>query len=337
MLNKKSIIVDTNTPTLIEEKDLYLLLDKLYHDKGYDFRDYKKSSITRRIARRLQIYKVSFQEYLNLLNSDPEEYDRLFSYLTIKTSEFFRDPEVFDTIQKVVLPEIFLQRYGYSGTLQERNKTHMLHSNTKDNENNPPSPPFSKGGMGGFSGEKYRDIRVWCCGCAQGEEAYSIGILFMEHIEKSMSNRLGLRIFATDIDEHTIEIGRKGIYGVESIKNLDPYLLERYFNSMDGNYKITPFLRNLVRFGVHDIVQDFPIAYQDLILCRNVLIYFNKDLQEKVFEKLYYALRPGGFLVLGKAEVPPTLLRKELREVAKKEKIYQKTTSGGLLRWTMNM
>lgn len=134
--NNKSLLDDMDTLALIDERDLSLILDKLYREGGYDFRGYKRSSMARRISMRLKTYKVSPMEYLNILDSDPEEYNRLFSYLTIKVSEFFRDPRVFAAIKKIVIPEIFSQRDKSSGTGQRGNESH-------------------------------RGIRVWCCGCAQ--------------------------------------------------------------------------------------------------------------------------------------------------------------------------
>ncbi|WP_044413680.1 CheR family methyltransferase [Thiomicrospira microaerophila] len=152
--------------------------------------------------------------------------------------------------------------------------------------------------------EKHQEgeqIRVWVAGCAGGEEAYSISILFnqaRDHFKKAVQ----FQIFATDIDESALATARKGQFSLSQIKNLQPELLKRYFIEKDGLYTIHKSIRDNVVFARQNLVMDPPFSRLDLISCRNVLIYFANDLQRQVFQTFHFALRPSGYLFLGKSE-----------------------------------
>ena len=144
--------------------------------------------------------------------------------------------------------------------------------------------------------------------------------------ENNPKENLSVKIFATDIDEASIDIARKGIYPGDSLEKVASLLRRQFFKpaSIDTRYQVMPLIRNLVTFGVHDLVSNIHLAHMDIILCRNLLIYFEKDLQEKVFEKFCYSLNRGGFIILGKSEVVSSIYRDRFREASRREKIYQK-------------
>ncbi|MBI2400899.1 MAG: protein-glutamate O-methyltransferase CheR [Deltaproteobacteria bacterium] len=239
------------------EQGLPVLLDKLYGERGWDFRGYKKMTLLRRVSKRLHATGCSsLSEYLRLLENDPSEYSRLFSSITIKVSEFFREPEVFAAIAEILRGE-------FCGT----------------------------------------PVRAWCCASACGEEAYSVAMLFSECLGMDALGKA--KVFATDIDADALEQARRATYRIDSMLNVAPDMKDRYFIPKDGLYKVKYGIRNLVKFGTLDIVQSTPLSGMQLVLCRNLFIYFGKPLQEKVFQKLDYALKPGGLLALGKAEVLP--------------------------------
>ncbi|HNF64189.1 MAG TPA: EAL domain-containing protein [Plasticicumulans sp.] len=149
------------------------------------------------------------------------------------------------------------------------------------------------------------DLRVWVPGCATGEEAYTIAILLAE----ALGTRLGERkvhIFATDLDTNALAIARRGVYHHSVASVVPPPLLERYFTTAGESYQVGKLLRDLVIFARHDLAQDPPFLRLDLISCRNLLIYFKSPLQERVLDMFHYALRPGGWLLLGKSENPHT-------------------------------
>ncbi|MEM6414369.1 MAG: chemotaxis protein CheB [Pseudomonadota bacterium] len=146
-------------------------------------------------------------------------------------------------------------------------------------------------------------VRVWITGCATGEEAYSIAILFVESLGGIDAIAPGrLQIFATDIDEAAIIRARKGTYPYMSLAEMPYELKERYFDADEDEYTIKKSIRDMIVFSVHNLCTDPPFQRIDLVSCRNLLIYFQSSLQERVFERLHYALQPNGVLFLGRSE-----------------------------------
>src|SRR5215216_3330632 len=145
------------------------------------------------------------------------------------------------------------------------------------------------------------ELRVWSAGCATGEEAYSLAILLCEMLGDEVE-RLGVRIFATDLDPGAVTFARRGIYPAQALADLPPELVERYFSRSDGEYEVTKRVRSLLIFGQHDLGQRAPFPRLDLALCRNVLIYFTTELQRRALQLFAFSLRDGAYLVLGKAE-----------------------------------
>ncbi|MEK6673667.1 MAG: CheR family methyltransferase, partial [Nitrospirota bacterium] len=227
---------------LPDENSLTELLEKIYIEKGWDFRSYKKSSLIRRIAIRLDANHISsYQDYSFLLDSDHSEYDRLFSVLTIKVSEFFREPRVFSLLKNATLSRLA----GRDG------------------------------------------LRAWSCGCAYGNEAYSIAILLAECL--GLEKLRNAKIYATDIDNDALDIARAAVFHNDSMLNVSDIQRERYFFGFNGAYKVRYDTRDSVRFGSLNIVKHPPISKIDILFCRNLLIYFEKGLQMTVLRKLDYA------------------------------------------------
>jgi len=153
-----------------------------------------------------------------------------------------------------------------------------------------------------FRGKGRADVvRVWIAGCATGEEAYSVAIQLTDYAAQ-VSEPPRLQIFATDLDEEAIAIARRGLYPATIAKQITPQRLQRYFVNENGCYRVKGEIREQVLFAVHDLLQDPPFSRLDLICCRNVLIYFSRAAQEKVFTVFHYALNPNGYLFLGTAE-----------------------------------
>ena len=146
-----------------------------------------------------------------------------------------------------------------------------------------------------------RELRVWSAGCATGEEAYSLGILIAEALRDELDD-FNVRIFATDVDEASISFARRAVYPPDSVANIDPALIERYFTAADGYWEVSKRIRSMTVFGQHDLAQRAPFPRIDLALCRNVLIYFSKELQQRTLQIFAFSLRNGGYLALGKSE-----------------------------------
>jgi two-component system CheB/CheR fusion protein len=144
-------------------------------------------------------------------------------------------------------------------------------------------------------------LRIWVAGCATGEEAYSIAISLRE-VEAALGLEGAFRLFATDVSEAAITTARLGRYPSDIGAEVSPERLERFFTPLDGGYLVDTQLREMCVFARHDITRDPPFAQMDLVVCRNLLIYLEPALQERVLHNLHYALKPAGILLLGAAE-----------------------------------
>ncbi|QKS29510.1 MAG: EAL domain-containing protein [Candidatus Accumulibacter similis] len=145
------------------------------------------------------------------------------------------------------------------------------------------------------------DIRVWVAGCATGEEAYSLAILFSERLGAAF-DQYRLQIFATDIDLDAMALARRGVFAASSLAHMDRGRIRAHFTPHGDRYEINKNLRDVVIFARQDLVQDPPFLRLDLVSCRNVLIYFQSELQARLLSVFHYALNPGGYLFLGKSE-----------------------------------
>ncbi len=227
---------------------------------GRDFGQYKDGTLLRRIQRRMHVLQTNnVPDYVDRLRSSPHEADLLFRELLIGVTRFFRDPEVFESLETTVIPELLAEHR---------------------------------------SGEP---IRVWVPGCATGEEAYSIAILFKEQRDQ-LSNAGPIQIFATDIDAHAIDAARIGLFSETAASDMPEVRLEQNFVKEEGGYRISKFIREMCLFSVHDLVKDPPFSKLDLISCRNLLIYFQPQLQHRVLTTFHYALLPNRYLLLGPSE-----------------------------------
>ncbi len=268
----------------VNEVELKTLLHKIYDERGMDFRDYKQSSLVRRLQKRLDAFGIaSYKDYMKILDRDRDEYNRLFETLLINVTEFFRDPEAWEALDREVLAEIIASK------------------------------------------EKGDSIRIWSAGCATGEEPYTIAILLAEKLGPPI-NDYNIRIYATDIDDSALVEARKGLFSEDKVKNLKPELVAKYFTRENNFYRINRNIRQLVIFGKQNLATDAPISHIDLLVCRNVLIYFNSDLQSKLLLRFHYALNRYGYTFFGKSE-SMLVGSKLFKIIDKKWRIFQKTNN----------
>lgn len=148
-----------------------------------------------------------------------------------------------------------------------------------------------------------REIRVWVPGCATGEEAYSVAILFDEAFDR-VAHRPAIQIFATDIDSEALITARRGVYPAAALAMLPEGQLTRHFQRVDHSYRVTERLRSMLVFAEHNLIGDPPFPRIDLIACRNVLIYFDSQLQSRILNRFHFALANEGILFLGQSETP---------------------------------
>jgi two-component system CheB/CheR fusion protein len=146
-------------------------------------------------------------------------------------------------------------------------------------------------------------IRVWCAGCASGEEAYTIGMLLAEALGADFVDQV--KIYATDIDEDALSQARHGTYPVQRLHPVPEGLRDKYFTYSDGDSQaaVIPELRRVAVFGRHDLIEDSPISRLDLLICRNTLMYFNRETQDRTLSRFHFALKANGVMFLGRAEM----------------------------------
>jgi two-component system CheB/CheR fusion protein len=270
----------------VDEELLRRILAHLRVRTGHDFSKYKRSTVVRRIARRMQVSRTEdLREYYEMMRENAEEAQALLGDLLISVTTFFRDSESFDVLKSQVIPPLFDGR--------EANDT----------------------------------IRVWVPGCATGEEAYTVAMLLLEEASRR-EFRPALQVFGSDLDARALGVAREGRYPASIEADVNEERLRRFFTRGGDGYRVRQELRDVVLFSVHDMLKDPPFSRVDLISCRNVLIYLDRELQEQVCSTFNYALKPGGFLLLGASETadsPPGLFR----ALDRNARIYQSTALPG--------
>lgn len=166
-----------------------------------------------------------------------------------------------------------------------------------------------------------KNLRIWSAGCSTGEEPYSLAICIHEYLQQINNNTIKVQILASDLSEHCIAKARSGVYTPQDVKHISDERLNHYFTKKDNSYHINKTIRDMCIFAVHDLTKDAPFAKIDFVSCRNVLIYFDSNLQNHVLASFHYALRENGILFLGKSESANNV--QNLFTIAEKhEKIY---------------
>jgi two-component system CheB/CheR fusion protein len=164
-------------------------------------------------------------------------------------------------------------------------------------------------------------LRIWIAGCSTGEEAYSLAICLHEYLFQNNLNEIRVKIFASDLSEKSIVKARTAIYSLQDVQQISETRLTNYFTKKDGQYHVHKVIRDMCIFAVHNFIKDPPFARIDLVSCRNVLIYFDQSLQNKVLSSFHYSLKEKGYLLLGKSETAsntPNLFE----NIGKHEKVY---------------
>ncbi|WP_372715470.1 chemotaxis protein CheB [Novipirellula sp.] len=252
---------DHDEPTdCVDEQAIQRVFALLRTRTGRDFSRYKRSTILRRITRRMQLQNVEVLDvYLDELRRDPNEINALADDLLITVTNFFRDPKVFERLEQHIIPELLKRK------------------SARD------------------------DVRVWSVGCATGEEAYSLAMLMIE-ATSTMESPPNLQVFASDLHEQSLAKARDGFYPGDIESDVNPERLKRFFECESGGYRIRKEVRERVVFAPHNLLGDPPFSKLDLIVCRNVMIYLQRDVQRDVIDLFHYSLCPDGTLVLGTSE-----------------------------------
>jgi chemotaxis protein methyltransferase CheR len=268
---------------MVQDESIDILLNDLLELYGYDFTNYSRASLKRRINRLFSLDKFpSFAEFRYRLKSDPEYLTRFVEEVTVNVTEMFRDTSFYKALREEVLPIL--------GT--------------------------------------YPMIRIWHAGCATGEEVYSMAIMLQEAnlLHKSL-------LYATDINPNVLKKARGGIFPLIQMKQYSENYIhaggkKEFSTYYTANYNFAKFDENLQEkmiFSTHNLVCDHSFNEFQLILCRNVLIYFEKELQNRALGLFDKSLEKLGFLCLGaKESLRFSPITKKFKQHSDKEKIYRK-------------
>ena len=266
-----------------ENIEIKVLLEAIYLKYGYDFRNYSKASIKRRILHRLSLSGLkTISEMQHKILYDKRFFEILIQDISINVTEMFRDPSFYKAVRENIIPVL-------------------------------KNLPF---------------IKVWHAGCATGEEVYSMAILLKE---EGLHDKI--TIYATDFNEGVIKKAKDGIYPADRIKEYT-YNYQKaggrssftdYYTARYGYALINKSLKKNIVFADHNLVTDWIFGEMNMIMCRNVLIYFNRDLQNRVIRLFRDSLRKDGFLCLGSKEsIRFSEYSDDFVAVVKKQKIYRK-------------
>ncbi len=251
-------------------REIEEILGYLNEKRGFDFSGNRPAMIELCIDKRLSKTGIeSIEGYFDYLQFYHQELDNLVDALRINVSSFFRDPLTFGYLAAIIIPRLILEK-------------------TK-------------------SGNKM--LRVWSAGCAAGEEPYSIAMEISEFLKEDKDS-FDLNIFGTDIDVRTLKRARVAAYLPQSLENLK-YGYLKYFTKKEELFYLGQEIKKLVDFSQYDLLEKKSFAPPesvygsfDIVLCRNVLIYYNDQHQDKIFSKLFRSLEKNGYLVLGESEIP---------------------------------
>jgi chemotaxis protein methyltransferase CheR len=263
--------------------EIELLIEAVYNRFQYDFRLYSRSSLRRRLEQAMiRFHCKSVSEIQSKLLHEKDFFPKLIAYLTVNTTELFRDPTYFLSLRKNVMEVL----------------------------------------------KTYPSIKIWVAGCSTGEEVYSLAILLRE---------CGLKrylIYATDINPMNLEAAKKGIYSLETVqKGSRNYLqsgghhsLSDYYTAAYDSVQLIPSLLENVVFSDHSLATDSVFSEVHFISCRNVLIYFDRELQDRVFKLFKDSLIRNGFLGLGSKETLQfSAVNEQFKALDAENRLYQKS------------
>jgi chemotaxis protein methyltransferase CheR len=247
-----------NLQSFLENTAFQKVKRMIKESAGLDCSGYRDEYLKRRFEVRLRATDTNtYGRYIVYLNRHPEEFTHLLNDLTINYTTFFRDTDVYDHLEKKLLPRLFLSK---------------------------------------------KPVTIWSAGCASGEEPYSLSILVHKILGKNLSNSL-VSIIASDIDKDALGKAERGFYQTRHLSTLSPLMIERFFDKQDDGYLVKDSLKKIIHFEQFDLMTKPLHQNLDLILCRNVMIYFSKEGQQHIHMNFYHALRDGGYMITGKSEI----------------------------------
>ena len=219
-----------------------------------DLNAYKERQMKRRIDALIAKHGINgYEDYVQVLKTDKARFEEFVNYLTINVSEFYRNPDQWQLMDREIIPEL-ISKFG-------------------------------------------KNLKIWSAACSTGDEPYSLVMALSRHIPLNM-----IHITATDLDKQVIAKAKVGLYNEKSISAVPDDFKKKYFTKIGLSYQISDEIKARVEFKEHNLLgNDYPKDY-NMIVCRNVLIYFTEEAKDEVFRKFYQSLKPGGILFIGSTE-----------------------------------
>lgn len=267
-----------------EQESFQVLKNLIKKNIGFNCEQYKEAHFKRRIDVRMRsTSSKNYADYIKHLNSNPAEYTSLIDTLTVNVTDFFRNPETYEHVEKDVLPAV----------IKSKAKSPL------------------------------KSIRIWSAGSSIGVEAYSIAIM-LHNLLKQDFKRYKISIIGTDIDKASLFKAQLGVYSETEMKGVDPKTAEKYFVKKGDKYHVIDELKKITSFKRNDLISGAKMTGFDIIFCRNVTIYFTKELQEKLYMIFYDSLNNGGYYVMGKTETMIGPAKDVFKPFCARERIYVK-------------
>lgn len=231
-----------------------LFKEKVFQMTKIDLNSYKERQMKRRIDSLITKHKyTSYMDYIEVLKKNKDMFDEFVNYLTINVSEFYRNPEQWEMLEKEILPVLLA---------------------------------------------KNSNLKIWSAACSTGDEPYSLVMLLSKFLP---INRI--KILATDIDKQVLAKAQMGLYNVKSLKGLPKEFVDKFFTEINSTtYQISDSIKACVEFKEHNLLKDEYPTGLDLIVCRNVLIYFTEEAKDLIYKKFNQALKQEGMLFVGSTE-----------------------------------
>lgn len=256
----------TDTEVKMTDEEFTLLRDLIYNYCGLYFSADNMFLLERRLSPRLAHFQLAtFNDYYYYLRYDlnrDQELSDIMDLLTTNETYFFRESFQLKAFTDEIIPELFSRKKQRAD----------------------------------------RVMRIWSAGCSTGEEAYTIAMLLLEHLDLTGWK---IEIVGTDISQRVLHQARKGVYGSSAFRVTEPNYKSRYFVEQDGGHRVSDKIREFVTFSrlnLYDQSRYLFLGKMDIIFCRNVIIYFDQPAKKRIIENFYNTLNPGGFLLLGHSE-----------------------------------
>lgn len=244
------------------DNDLKIVADLVYHNCGIVFKESNLTVLVSRLSYKLREKQITAAEYVTLLQRDNKELLSFIDFATTNFTSFFRNPKQFEILANVVLPEIV-----------KRNQDSKF-------------------------------IKLWSAGCSTGEEPFTLAMVVHDFLESKALLEAGwnFHITASDISLESLFTAKEGKFPKKSVEKIEKKYLDKYFTSVGDDRILKDPVKRAVRFDYHNLIYDNGIRDVDVVFCRNVLIYFDLDIQRKVLTNIHLSAKPSSFLFIGHSE-----------------------------------